>query len=206
VASGTPTTLIVADDPLAPRSNGQTPLSEEDRDGLILSYIATRRDLEEAEQRNIINGTLGLHPTVDTLLDDAYLRALHRRMFGDVWTWAGKYRTSDTNIGVSPELIPGAVRDVVLDTRAWIEYGTFEPDELAVRFHHRLVSVHPFPNGNGRHSRTAADLLIVRLAARRFSWGSGTTASTPDLRAAYMSALRAADEGDVAELVAFARS
>ena len=127
-------------------------------------------------------------------------------MFSDVWGWAGRYRTSDTNIGIESMYIAAAVRDVTDDATAWVEHETYEPDELAVRFHHRLVAIHPFVNGNGRHSRISADLLITNLGCDAFSWGSNLGVSTEQLRQHYLAALRAADAGEIDDLVTFARS
>ncbi len=193
-------------DPMVPVGDGHTALAEEDRRGLIPSYISTRRELFEAEERNISKALLRPPPGVWEVLDDAYLRALHHDMFGDVWEWAGHYRTRDTNIGVPFELIPGAVRALVFDARTWVEIGTFDPDELAVRFHHRLVAIHPFPNGNGRHGRIAADHVIVGLGGTEFTWGARSGKSIDRLRKEYLAALYAADTGDASDLLAFARS
>ena len=199
-----PATLV---DPLVPIGDGHTALSEDDRRGLIPAYIATRGDLFDAEQRNIGNALLRRRPpTPEQLLDEQYLRTLHRAMFGEVWEWAGRYRTAETNIGVAPHRIAGDVALLVGDARAWIEYETYEPDELAVRFHHRLVAIHPFPNGNGRHGRIAADYLIRGLGSERFSWGARADLSTDALRLAYRRALEQADRGEIADLVAFART
>ncbi|MFO7699155.1 MAG: mobile mystery protein B [Acidimicrobiia bacterium] len=193
-------------DPLVPVGGGQTPLSAEDLDGLLLAYISTRGELHEAEQRAIARALVRERPTLDALLDDGYLRDLHRRMFADVWEWAGRYRRTETSIGVAPEAIAASVRDVVRDVRAWIEASTYGADEIAVRFHHRLVSVHPFRNGNGRHSRIAADLLVVELGEQRLTWGSDLDVPTDELRRRYLSALRTADTGDLGPLVSFART
>jgi len=190
---------------LVPPGDGHTELSEEDRLGLIPTYIATRGELFDAEQRNIALALLRRSPSVATLLDDAYLRHLHEAMFDRVWEWAGRYRLRETNIGIAPEGIPSAVRTLVDDAVAWADYSTYEPDELAIRFHHRLVSVHPFPNGNGRHGRIAADYLVVALGREPFGWGAGLDLETDELRAAYRDGLRRADEGEILELVAFAR-
>ena len=194
-------------DPLVPLGDGQTTLSEEDRRGLIPAYIATRGDLFDAEQRNISNALLRRRaPAPSRLLDDKYLRDLHRAMFGEVWTWAGQYRTTQTNIGYDPREIATAVRLLVDDARAWVEHDGYPPDELAARLHHRLVAVHPFPNGNGRHGRVAANYLIEGLGGESFSWGAGLSADTDKLRRAYLQALQQADAGDIADLLTFARS
>lgn len=193
------------DDPLVPIGDGHTELADEDRRGLLPSYIATRRDLFDAEQRNIAESMLRRRPTADELLDDKSLRDLHREMFGEVWAWAGRYRAVETNIGNEPSAISMAVRDLVADTRTWVEFKTYPLDELAVRFHHRLVAIHPFPNGNGRHGRIATDFLLAALGAVSFSWGSNLEVDTNDLRHTYVEALRAADGGDISKLLAFAQ-
>ena len=193
-------------DGLVPVGDGHTELSDEDREGLIPSYIATRGELFEAEQRNIAQATLRRPPAVEELLDDAYLRRLHQAMFGQIWRWAGRYRTRETNIGIDPVEIAVAVRTLVDDTKAWIEFQTYDADELAVRFHHRLVQIPAFPNGNGRHGRIAADYLITGLAHDRFSWGAGLDVGTDELRRAYRSALQRADRGEFDELVTFVRA
>lgn len=193
-------------DGLVPAGDGHTELDEDERHDLIPTYIATRRELFDAEQRNITKALLRARPTVERLLDDKYLRELHRSMFGDVWSWAGRYRTRETNIGVEPALISTAVRTLVDDTRAWIDQKTYPIDELGARFHHRLVAVHPFVNGNGRHGRIAADLLLAALGQEPFSWGSGLAVDTDRLRRAYREALVAADHDDLHLLLAFVRS
>ena len=193
-------------DSLAPLGDGHTHLSEEDRLGLIPTYIATRGELFDAEQRGIAGALLRRSPSTFTLLDSTYLRRLHQAMFDQVWEWAGQYRTRETNIGVAPEQIPFEIRNLVEDTKAWVEYGTYEPDEIATRFHHRLVAIHAFPNGNGRHARIAADYLITALDGEPFSWGACLNADTDGLRTAYLHALRRADDGEIAELLTFARA
>ena len=92
------------------------------------------------------------------------------------------------------------------DSKAWIEFGTWPADEIAVRFHHRLVRIHPFLNGNGRHARLMADLLVMRLGRERFSWGRESLRDPGAARARYIEALRAADNHDIALLLAFSRA
>lgn len=193
-------------DPLVPIGDGHTVLSEEDRRGLLPTYISNRAELFDAEQRNIVKAMLRRAPTVPQLLDDKYLRDLHRAMFEDVWAWAGRYRNAETNIGIAPGQIPPAVRNLVDDVRAWVDVDTYGADEITVRFHHRLVAIHPFPNGNGRHGRLAADHLIRALGGEPLSWGAGLAVDTDELRAAYRRALQRADGGEIADLLAFARS
>jgi Fic-DOC domain mobile mystery protein B len=193
-------------DALVPIGDDHTELSEDDRLGLIPTYIATRGQLFEAEQRNIAEAMLGRHPTSAELLDDTYLRQLHRVMFGKVWRWAGTYRRRETNIGIDPIDITVAVRDLVRDATNWTELGTYEPDELAIRFHHRMVAIHPFPNGNGRHGRIAADYLVTSLGHPAFTWGSRLDVETDELRRRYIEALHDADDGDISGLIEFARN
>lgn len=192
-------------DPLVPAGDGHTALSEEDRLGLIPTYISTRGELFDAEQRNIAEALLRRPPTINQLLDDQYLRELHQAMFRQVWVWAGRYRHLETNIGIDPSYISTEVRTLVEDARAWIEHDTFDPDELGIRFHHRLVFIHPFPNGNGRHGRVASDHLMTGLGHEKFTWGIGLEVSTPDLRRAYLHALQQADGANFAALLTFAR-
>jgi len=195
-------------DGLVPVGEGHTAVHEEERADLIPTYIATRGELFAAEEANIAAGTYGLAPTPEILLDDLYLRELHRRMFAAVWKWAGSYRLLETNIGVDPIDIATGVRSLVADTLTWLEYATFDHDELAVRFHHRLVFIHPFVNGNGRHGRIATDLLTVAIGRPQFTWGRNLRVTTEELRARYQQALQKldADQDDVADLVAFART
>jgi Fic-DOC domain mobile mystery protein B len=193
-------------DPLLEVGDGDTDLSDEDQLGLIPSYIAKRGELFEAEQRNIAEALLRPAPTLSRLLADKYLRDLHAAMFGEVWDWAGKYRTRETNLGIDPTAISTQLRALVDDVRTWIELGTFDVDEIAVRFHHRLVAIHPFVNGNGRHGRAAANYLIAALGNEPFSWGAGLDLNTAELRKEYRVALQQADGGDITALKKFARN
>lgn len=195
--------MTTASDPLLPPGDGHTPLGEDDRQGLKLSYITTRGELNEAEQENILRARLGRRPpTLEALLDDKYLRDLHRAMFGDVWAWAGRYRRLETSIGIDPTQISACIRDLVADTRIWAEDD--EPLRVAARFHHRLVWSHPFPNGNGRHARQAADYLRGALGQPPFTWGAGGGAGDIEgARRRYLAALLAADGGDFGPLEDF---
>jgi len=197
----------VSNDPLLPTGDGHTLLTDDDRRGLLLTYITTRGELNEAEQANIVSALGRPSPTVEVLLDDFYLRELHKAMFSQVWSWAGRYRTLETNIGVDPIQIMTSVSDLVADAAMWIT-GSEPVDRVAVRFHQRLVSIHPFPNGNGRHARLATDLLLVAVGTEPFSWGAGFGATTEELRGQYFQALRRADADreDLDQLETFARS
>lgn len=184
-----------------------TPLEAEEREQLIPTYITTRAELNEAEQVNITRASLWLRRARNVdVLDDAFLRDLHKRMFGEVWKWAGQYRKTPRNIGIDAYRIPMAVRELVHDARYWVDNGTYPPDEIAIRFSHRLVSIHPFPNGNGRHSRLVADLLAMKLDESRFTWSRANLVDPGETRRAYVAALRAADGSEIEPLLAFARS
>lgn len=183
-----------------------TPLTAEEREALIPSYITLRRELNEVEQIGIADADRWAFGRARDVLDEPFLKRLHTRMFGKVWRWAGRYRTTPRNIGVDAYRITPDLHQMLGDVRYWVENATYPPDEIAVRFHHRLVFIHPFPNGNGRHARLAADLLIVRLGQPRFTWGRANLTEPKATRAAYVAALRAADGHDIAPLLAFARS
>jgi Fic-DOC domain mobile mystery protein B len=187
--------------------DASTPLTPEEREALIPSYITQRRELNEVEQVGIADADRWAFARRrgDTLSED-FLCELHKRMFAGVWKWAGQFRTTPRNIGVDAWNIGPMLRQLLDDVRYWVEHQTYAPDEIAVRFHHRLVWIHPFPNGNGRLSRLAADLLIVQLGGDRFSWGSGNLVAIADLRKRYVDALRAADGQVIEPLIAFARS
>lgn len=195
-------------DPLVPAADGHTPLDEDDREGLRLTYITTRGELYDAEQANMLRALAARRrPNIKRLLDDQYLRRLHKAMFEEVWTWAGQYRLRETTFGFDPTIISASVRDLVADAQTWVQHGTYERDELAVRFHHQLVVIHPFRNGNGRHTRVCADYLVQALGAKRFTWGALSEGTTEEIRGRYIAALRRADrEDDFGELIAFART
>lgn len=183
-----------------------TPLDAEEREQLIPSYITLRRELNEAEQVNIAGAAKWLSTRKRDVLNEKFLRELHKRMFGKVWRWAGSYRRTARNIGVDAYRIPMDVAQAIDDAKFWIANNTYSSDEIAVRFSHRLVAIHPFPNGNGRFSRMVGDLLAVQLGQPRFSWGSQNLVDANATRAAYVAALRAADAHDIELLLVFARS
>lgn len=189
---------------------GATPLGPDEMAGLIPTWIATRRDLDIAEHENIAEAMIWAFSqkwTLGSLLTTESMRQLHRRMFGDVWEWAGTLRKRETTIGVAPSQIAVQLRELLENTRAQVDADVLTMDEVAIRFHHRLVQIHPFPNGNGRHARLAADLLVVALGGQRFTWGGVNLTSAGDARSAYLSALHRADDVfDHGPLLAFARS
>jgi Fic-DOC domain mobile mystery protein B len=183
-----------------------TPLAPEERNGLIPTHITLQSELNELEQQNIGAADRWAFSRRHVVLRERFLRSLHRRMFNHVWRWAGTYRTSERNLGVAHYKIETELRQIIDDARYWVERGSYAPDELAVRFHHRLVAVHPFPNGNGRWSRLAADVLIVQQGGSRFTWGRANLQAAGEVRKRYIDALRAADSHDLAPLIQFVRT
>jgi len=183
-----------------------TPLTPEERDALIPTYITLRHELNEVEQIGIADADRWAFSRRREVLDEDFLKRLHRQMFGDVWRWAGQFRTTPRNLGVEAWRIAPDLRQLLDDVRYWIEHETYAPDEIAVRFKHRLVFIHPFPNGNGRHSRLVGDLLAVQLGQPRFTWGRGNLVAINDLRRTYIDALHLADDHNIEPLLAFARS
>ena len=187
---------------------GATPIDPDEMHGLIVTHITTRKELDRWEQDNIVEAMAWLDRTKPrTILTEIFMRELHMKMFGNVWRWAGKFRTTDKSIGGPWQQIPTSLKDLCDDTRLWIELEEDPPDLIALRFHHRLVSIHLFPNGNGRHARLMTDLLAQNiLGCQPFSWGTGEHLSKQGKsRQEYIGALQAADTGDYRPLLAFAR-
>ena len=193
-------------DPLLPVDDGQTPLTHEEREGLMPSYVTLRSELNEAEQANILEAQEWAHARKRDVLNQRFLNNLHKRMFGNVWKWAGKFRTSVKNIGVDAYKIATELQQLINDVQYWSENNTYEPDEIAARFHHRLVYIHPYPNGNGRHARLAAELLLRSMDQAPFSWGRKSLTDASKTREQYTTALREADNHDYAPLLKFVRS
>ena len=183
-----------------------TPLTPAERDDLIPTHITLRSELNELEQQNIATADRWAFSRRHVVTRDRFLKSLHRRMFDRVWRWAGKYRTTERNLGVKPFEIEPALWRAIDDARYWVEHKIYPSDEIAVRFHHRLVSAHPFPNGNGRWSRLAADVLITQLGETRFTWGGADLRAAAAARDSYIDALHAADNHDLGPLIKFARS
>lgn len=184
--------------------DNSTPLAAEEKKGLKLKWITLRSELNEAEARNIAQAQLWLVSSAKKdICSDTFLRALHKKMFGDVWIWAGEYRTTERNIGVAPYQIPVKLMQLFDDVKFWIENKTYSNHEIAVRLHHKLVQIHPFPNGNGRVSRLMADLVLKRLEGKGLYWGDTNLVNVSEARSRYIEALRKADAGDYADLLNF---
>ncbi|MDP8299201.1 MAG: mobile mystery protein B [Candidatus Tantalella remota] len=187
---------------------GATPLNPEEVGGLLLLHITTRSELNRWEQENINEAYewLSAHKPQD-LLNETFIRKLHKKMFENVWRWAGTFRTTEKNIGVHPWQIATQLKNLCDDVDKWLECGSYPPDEIAVRFHHRLVSIHLFPNGNGRHARLMADLLLKHILGKpEFTWGRSDLIRAGKCRNRYMGALRSADDNDYTPLLEFVRS
>jgi Fic-DOC domain mobile mystery protein B len=190
--------------------DGQTPLNEEEQNGLLIPSITTREELDEFEQLNIekaIQWTFGKKWKAEQLFSEKFVKDLHKRMYGEVWKWAGAFRESEKNLGIKSYLIPTELKVLLDDALFWVENDTYSPDELAIRFKHRLVSIHCFSNGNGRHSRLMADLIMEKLFnATFFSWGSSNLVKATETRKAYIKAVKMADKQDLQPLIVFAKS
>ncbi len=191
-----------------PPEEGQTLVSEEEKAGLKIKMITLQRELDVFELQNIAKARKWVKKkkvsAVD-VLNEAFLKKLHQHMFDDVWKWAGKFRQSEKNIGVPWVRVAREVKVLCDDAQFWVEHETFPPEEIALRFKHRLVSIHCFPNGNGRHARMMADVLMEQVFGLAvFSWRAGDLISATEERKMYIAALRAADRGDIGPLLDFA--
>ncbi|WP_426326363.1 mobile mystery protein B [Pedobacter sp. R-06] len=189
---------------------GQTPLDEDEKEGLLISTIATREELDEFEQQNIegaIKWSIGKKIKSDKLFTESFIKNVHKRMYKDVWLWAGAFRKTNKNIGVDRWQIAIELKNLLDDAGFWIESNTYSPDEIAIRFKHRIVSIHCFSNGNGRHSRLMADMIIEKIFDRPvFTWGAGNLSKESENRKQYLNALKLADSGNYEALLRFARS
>ena len=186
------------------------PLSEEEKAGLIIDYAIDREGVYGLEQLNIekaVLWTFGKRIDQTQLFSESFVNRLHHRMYGQIWKWGGTYRTSERNIGIEFYRIPQQLKVLLDDALYWYEHQTYNPVELAIRFKHRLVSIHCYPNGNGRHSRLMADLIVEKLYSKKvFSWGGSSLVRDDEKRRLYIDALRKADNGDFNDLTAFALS
>ncbi len=185
---------------------GATPLDRDEIAGLKFAHVTTRGELDHLEQANIQSGMQWLNRTRQSeILSEGFIRTLHKRLFGEVWRWAGTFRTTEKNIGVDPIMIAIELRHLIDDTRYWIDHQTYPPLEIAARFHHKLVYIHPFPNGNGRHARIMADAILTKIyCSASIDWAGGyDLQSMNERRQVYISALRAADQRDYQPLFSF---
>ena len=190
-------------------TDGQTPLDEDEKDGLLIPTVTTRGDLDEFEQLGVEKANewlLGRKLSIEKILSEDFVKDLHKRMFSDIWKWAGEFRKTEKNIGVDPVTIQIELRNLLNDCKYWIENKVFHEDEIAVRLSHRMVWIHPFANGNGRHSRLMADVLANKgFGKPYFTWGSVNLTKEGEARSKYLTALKAADQNDYKLLIEFAR-
>jgi Fic-DOC domain mobile mystery protein B len=193
---------------------GATPLDPDEAAGLKPKHIINHGQLNEWELANVLQGERWAFggtrkrkfSNVDDLLSLDFIRELHKRLFGETWRWAGSFRSTEKNIGVDPAKIASNLNDLCEDAKAQLAYSSYPLDEIAARLSHRLVSIHPFANGNGRLSRTYADLILVECGTARFTWGAANLTTESQARATYLAALRAADERNYRPLLQFVRS
>ncbi|MHC1706898.1 MAG: mobile mystery protein B [Bacteroidales bacterium] len=189
--------------------DGQTPLDEDEKLGLLIKTISTREELDEFEQANIqqaVEWTLKNKFTTEEILSEDFVLLIHRRMFGEVWNWAGTIRKTNKNIGVDKFQISAELRTLMDDCKYWIENQTFGADEITIQFSHRIVKIHVFSNGNGRHSRLIADIIASNLFNKPvFTWGGTNLSKKSDIRKQYLNAIYEADKGNIQPLIDFAR-
>ncbi len=196
----------MADESIKPQSDN-TLIAAEELDALIPN-LASQQELNEWERENILEAEkwcFGRALKTENPLSEEYIRKLHRKMFDHTWKWAGTYRNTEKTIGVSPFKIREMLKALLDDAVYWKDKKIYPIDELAVRFHHRLVSIHLFPNGNGRHARLMADVLAVREGVKRFTWGKSDLIPKGNVRSRYIDALKQADSGNIKPLLEFAR-
>ncbi len=190
--------------------DGQTPLDEEEKEGLKIKSITTQGELDEFEQLNIekaVEWTIHTKLKPEKILTEKFIKDLHKRMYGDVWKWAGEFRMTEKNIGIPWVHIGVELKNLLEDTKYWIENKTFSPEETAIRFKHRIVSIHCFPNGNGRHSRMMADIIMESIFDNEiFSWHQSNMAKANETRNKYIKSLREADNGNFTKLIEFAKN
>ncbi|MHB8339053.1 MAG: mobile mystery protein B [Ignavibacteriaceae bacterium] len=190
-------------------SDGHTPLDEDEKDGLLIKTITTRGELDEFEQLGVEKANVWLltrRLDAKRILTEEFVKELHKRMFSDIWEWAGEFRKTDKNLGIDKFMIGIELKKLLDDCRFWIEKKTFTEDEIAIRLSHRMVSIHPFANGNGRHSRLIADVLINKQFKKSyFSWGSRNLVKHGEAHKQYLKALKEADKLNYKPLIEFSR-
>lgn len=189
-------------------NEGQTPLDENEKEGLKIKSITTQQELDEFEQLNIekaLEWTISANLKTEKILSEKFIKDLHKKMYGDVWKWAGEFRKTNKNIGIKWTQVAVELKYLIDDAKYWIENQTYSQDEIAIRFKHRIVAIHCFPNGNGRHSRMMADIIIEFVFGKEvFSWQKSNMIKADETRKSYISALREADNGNINPLIKFA--
>ncbi|OFW81036.1 MAG: hypothetical protein A2887_02105 [Alphaproteobacteria bacterium RIFCSPLOWO2_01_FULL_40_26] len=190
-------------------SFGQTPIDEDEKHDLIPD-LDTLDDLNIFEQENIIEaqkwvGGSNIIKKSD-LLDFDFLTKLHKKMFDKTWKWAGQLRKTDKNIGCDPNKIRIELKNLQNDFKFWVDNQTYSIKQIALVVHHRLVKIHIFPNGNGRHARLVADCIIRKFdPTKKIDWSGKNLLgkkfeSIDELRKNYIQSLRKADYGNYQNL------
>ena len=190
--------------------DGQTPLDDDEKEGLKIKSITTQGELDEFEQLNIekaVEWTIHTKLRPEKILTEKFIKDLHKRMYSDVWKWAGEFRKTEKNIGIPWTKIGIELKILLDDSKYWIDNKTFPPEEIAIRFKHRIVSIHCFPNGNGRHSRMMADIIMESIFGEEiFSWHQSNMVKANETRKKYISYLKEADNGNYNNLIEFAKN
>jgi Fic-DOC domain mobile mystery protein B len=184
---------------------GATPIDGDEAVLLIPKHITVMSELNAFEHANILMASQWAFHS-HFALTITYIKKLHKKMFDQTWKWAGQFRKTGKNIGVDAYRIESDLRQLIEDVRYQIENNAFEFDEIAARFHHRLVLIHAFPNGNGRHARLMTDVLLKNNGKECFTWGSRSSTCDKMTRCNYINALRFADDHDLFALLEFVRS
>ena len=192
-------------------NDGQTPIDEDEKEGLLIPTITTREELDEFEQLNIQKAIeYYLHKrkfNTEEILTEKFILDVHKRMLRDVWKWAGTIRKYNKNLGVDKFQISVRLRQLFANCEFWIENKTYSEEEIAIRFKHKIVSIHVFPNGNGRHSRLMGDIIMKQVFEKpTFSWGQKYLVHKSKVRDEYIKALRLADNGDFSSLNYFSKA
>lgn len=181
---------------------GATPLDAEDAAALIDSHVTTRGQVDELEFENVAAGMRWAYGRKsDNVLTAEFMLELHKRMFADTWKWAGKVRTKETlPVGVAPDRIRPDIAELCANVAAQLQDVAWSVEEIAARFHHRLVWIHPFTNGNGRFCRVIADVMLIQKDREPFAWGQYLGRKGEE-RERYIAALQAADKKDYGPLL-----
>ena len=186
---------------------GSTPLDPDELGGLITKYINTQGELNILEQDNILSGKNWALKYKKEILDESFIRNLHKKMYEDVWKWAGAYRRSEKSIGIDASQIAIQLHSLIKDTQTWVEFSSYPWSEILARFHHRLVFIHPFANGNGRYARLHTELLARQYDQEIPTWGAqsfhGDLNENSNIRSKYITALKSADQKDIQPLILF---
>jgi Fic-DOC domain mobile mystery protein B len=189
---------------------GQTAIDEEEKNGLLIKSITTRAELDEFEQQNIekaIEWTMTKRFKAEKIISEEFVRELHFKMFKDVWKWAGEFRRTNKNLGCEWIQVNTQLKQLNDDCRYWLENKTYSEEEIAIRYKHRIVSIHCFSNGNGRHSRLMGDVIVNHIFGQKvFSWGGKNLNKKSEGRAAYLKSVKQADNGNIKSLIEFART